>query len=306
MKPTILFITISMTIVMGIRFAYSQNHAESEIQTMEQRLRDTPLFINMHTPEVQAIFAAGQGLGNRANVFTTVGDSNTTNGDFLRPIGLSRNDCDLGGYAYLQQTIDFFSVPPTAHNSNSFTRESIAADRGFSTYSALDPFWADQAVCEPNESPLACEYRVVKPSAALIMLGQIDINYASTDVETYRHNMEAIVTTSIDQGVIPVFSTIVFLPERDVYPLSLQFNMVILDLAAAYQIPLINLWRAVQTLPDVGIGPDRSHLRAQVGRFCSFDGSEQELGGTLRNLLNLQALDMLRSNVLSEEASSSP
>jgi hypothetical protein len=103
-----------------------------------------------------------------------------------------------------------------------------------------------------------------------------------------------------------VLSTIVFLPERDVYPLSLQFNMVILDLADEYQIPLINLWRAVQDLPNVGIGPDRSHLRAQVGRFCSFDGSEQELGGTLRNLLNLQALELLRENVLAATGTNHP
>ena len=275
---------------------------EPEIQTMEQRLMETPVFTNMDSPEVHEIFAIGQGAGNRADVFTTVGDSNTTNGDFLRPIGLTQNDCNLGTYGYLQDAIDFFSVPPTTESANSFTRESIAADRGFSTYSALDPFWADPAVCEPNESPIACEYRRVKPSVSLIMLGQIDINYAGTDVEDYRSNMEAIITASIDEGVIPVLSTIVFLPERDVYPLSLHFNMVILDLSEQYQIPLINLWRAVQSLPNVGIGPDRSHLRAQVGRFCAFDGAEQELGGTLRNLLNLQALDMLRVNVLTDNA----
>jgi hypothetical protein len=277
--------------------AYAQDTAALSREEMEQRLRDMPIFLNMDTPEVEAIAAAGRGRGNHADVFTTVGDSNTTNGDFLRPIGLSNNDCELGDYEYLQETIDFFSTPPTEDNANSFTRDSIAADRGFSTYSALDPFWAE-AVCEANESPIACEYRVVQPSVSLIMLGQIDINYAGTDVESYRANMEEIVTTTMEHGVIPVLSTIVFLPERDVYDLSLQFNMVILDLAETYQIPLINLWGAVQSLPNVGIGPDRSHLRAQVGRFCSFDGAERELGGTLRNLLNLQALDMLRQNVL--------
>lgn len=277
--------------------AYAQDTAALSREEMEQRLRDTPVFLNMDTPAVEAIFAAGQAMGNRADVFTTVGDSNTTNGDFLRPIGLNNNTCELGDYQYLQETIDFFSTPPTEQNANSFTRDSIAADKGFSTYSALDPFWAE-AICEANESPLVCEYRVVKPGISLIMLGQIDINYAGTDVESYRANMEEIVITTIEQGVIPVLSTIVFLPERDVYELSLQFNMVILDLAETYQIPLINLWSAVQSLPNVGIGPDRSHLRAQVGRFCSFDGAERELGGTLRNLLNLRALDMLRQNVL--------
>jgi hypothetical protein len=264
---------------------------------MEERLRDTPIFLNMDTDEVQVIFETGMRNGNRPNVFTTVGDSNTTNGDFLRPIGMSNSPCDLGEYQYLQEVVDYFSVPPTESDQNSFTRESIAADRGFSTFSALDPFWADSALCEPNESPLTCEYRVVAPSISLIMLGQIDINYAGTSIEAYRINMEEIITTSIGQGVIPVLSTIVFLPERDVYSLSLQFNMVLLDLAEEYQIPLINLWRAVQALPNVGIGPDRSHLRAQVGRFCSFDGAEEELGGTLRNLLNLQALYLLQAQL---------
>lgn len=275
---------------------------ELSVEEMEARLLETPIFVNMDSETAAEIFAAGQGMGNHADVFTTVGDSNTTNGDFLRPIGLPRNDCNLGDYAYLQATIDYFSTPPTTDNTNSFTRDSIAADRGFSTYSALDPFWADAAVCEPNESPLTCEYRVVKPSISLIMLGQIDINYAGTDVDSYRENMEQIIAETIDQGVIPVLSTIVFLPERDVYPLSLQFNMVILDLAEEYDIPLINLWRAVQPLPNVGIGPDRSHLRAEVGRFCAFDGTENELGGTLRNLLNLQALDQLRMHILEADS----
>lgn len=290
---------ICVCLIMSNIAGSAQHGAESmTIEAIETRLSNTPIFTNMDTAEIQQIFEVGQGIGNRPNIFTTVGDSNTTNGDFLRPIGLSGSPCDLGDYEYLQATIDFFSVPPTETDRNSFTRESIAADRGFSTYSALDPFWADSTLCEPNESPLTCEYRTSRPSLSLIMLGQIDINYAGTSVEAYRTNMEEIVTTSIGQGVIPVLSTIVFLPERDVYPLSLQFNMVLLDLADEYQIPLINLWQAVQTLPNVGIGPDRSHLRAQVGRYCSFDGTEQELGGTLRNLLNLQALHMLETNVL--------
>lgn len=278
--------------------AAQESTATMTVEEMEARLSDTPIFLNMDTDAVEEIFEAGQVNGNHPNVFTTVGDSNTTNGDFLRPIGLSNSPCDLGEYEYLRETIDYFSVPPTENDRNSFTRESIAADRGFSTYSALDPFWADSDLCLPNESPLVCEYRVTEPSISLIMLGQIDINYAGTSIASYRANMEEIITTSIEHGVIPVLSTIVFLPERDVYPLSLQYNMVILDLAEEYQIPLINLWLAVQPLPNVGIGPDRSHLRAEVGRFCSFDGAEQELGGTLRNLLNLQALHLIQTNIL--------
>ena len=75
--------------------------------------------------------------------------------------------------------------------------------------------------------------------------------------------------------------------------------MMLLDIARDEQVPLINLWSAAQTLPDEGIGPDHTHLKAQVGSYCSFDGAQQQYGGTLRNLLTLQALDQLRQNVLS-------
>ena len=97
-----------------------------------------------------------------------------------------------------------------------------------------------------------------------------------------------------------VLTTFVVLPDRgEIYERSLEFNMMLLDIARDEQIPLINLWAAAQTLPDDGIGPDHTHLKAQVGSLCSFDGAQQQFGGTLRNLLTLQALDQLRQNVLS-------
>jgi hypothetical protein len=107
------------------------------------------------------------------------------------------------------------------------------------------------------------------------------------------------VQESITRGVIPVLTTFVVLEERaDVYPLSLEMNAALLDIADESQIPLINLWAAARALPDHGIGPDRTHLKARVGDFCNFTGAQAELGGTLRNLLTLQALDALRIHVL--------
>jgi len=85
-----------------------------------------------------------------------------------------------------------------------------------------------------------------------------------------------------------------------VYARSLEFNMALLDIADAEQIPLINLWAAARMLPGEGIGPDGTHLKAEVGSFCAFDGGQHRLGGTLRNLLTLQALDALRVGVLTQ------
>jgi hypothetical protein len=296
----ILFVLASvLSAQMGASFTVAQSLAQTEdAEALMSRLQAVPLFSNFDTDRVFDIFEWGQQVFKRPNVFTTVGDSNTTNGDFLRPLGMRSGGCDLGAYASLQETVDFFSAEPVGDNGNSFTNDSIAADRGFSSATVLDPFWADPNICLRNESPLLCEYRVARPSIAVIMLGQIDINYGGLSVEDYHANMERIVQQSIGEGVIPVLTTIVFLPERDVWKKSMDYNMALLDIAEHYQTPLINLWAAAQSLPNVGIGPDRSHLAARVGSFCSFTGAEQELGGTLRNLLTLQALDELRRAVI--------
>ncbi|MFN8528639.1 MAG: SGNH/GDSL hydrolase family protein [Anaerolineae bacterium] len=275
--------------------------APGDTGAMERRLRNTPILYQMTTSSVRTIFENGRLMGNRADVFTVIGDSNSSNGDFMYPLGLDQPGiCEYGDtYAYLQDTTHYFStvMDGTAHNS--FTHDSQTADRGFNTESIFDPFWASDEVCAADESPLMCEYRTTRPAAAVIMLGGIDVN--SLDAERYGANMRAIVEMSIRNGVVPILTTFVVLPDRDVYPLSLEFNMALLDIAERYQIPVINLWAAAQALPDMGIGPDHTHLKAHVGSFCDFTGAEQEYGGTLRNLLTLEALDMLRRDVFEEE-----
>jgi hypothetical protein len=267
-----------------------------------QHLQTVPLLDNMDTPEVSAIFEHGQELGMRADVFTRVGDSNTTSGGFLNPIGMQGDFCEFGSYSYLQDTVDFFSVSPQEGEPNSFDSFSVAAVNGLSTAAALDPFWADPDVCQANESPLGCEYRLVQPSVALIMLGIMDADTPDFDVNVSMDNMRAIMDFSIEQGVIPVWTTFPVLADNaDDHPSwvnGVYFNAAVLDIAEEYQTPVINLWEAVQPLPDNGIGPDRIHLAQQIGGFCTFTGTEQRIGGTLRNLLTLQALDMLRRNVL--------
>ena len=268
-----------------------------DIPAMELRLRITPVLSNINTESVRAAFVRGQALGNRADVFTVIGDSNSTNGDFLAPIGSQfLNTCSYGNYAYLIDTVGWFSADITFEGANSFTHDSITANRGFNSAAAFDPIWASSPVCLPNETPLLCEFRATKPSAVVIMLGGIDINDANT--ESYARAMQRIVETALSQGIIPILTTFVVLPNRNVYARSLEFNVMLIDIANAYQIPLINLWAPAQTLPNFGIGPDRTHLKAEPGAFCDFTGAETQYGGTLRNLLTLQALDALRREVI--------
>jgi hypothetical protein len=266
-----------------------------DVQGMVNRLRATPILYNFNTQAVRAIFQHGREIGNRAEVFTVIGDSNSTNGDFLVPIGaISQNYCEYGNFSYLVDTVNFFSTPINELGRNSFTHDSITSERGFNTAAAFDPFWATNA-CVTDEAPLVCEYRTTRSSAVIIMVGGIDIT--TMNAFTYYQNMVRIVETSMSYGVIPVLTTFVVIPGRNVWQKSLEFNMMLLDIADLYDVPVINLWAAAEPLPDHGIGPDRTHLRAQIGRYCDFDGAQTQLGGTLRNLLTLQALDTLRREV---------
>jgi hypothetical protein len=275
-----------------------------DIPAMEMRLRTTPLMSNINTESVRAAYIRGQALGNRANVFTVIGDSNSVNGDFLTPLAAQyASTCTYGSYSYLLDSVAWFSAPLTPEGANSFTHDSVTAERGFNASAAFDPIWASSPVCLPNESPVACEFRSTRPVAVVIMLGGIDIN--ESDTYRYAQAMQRIVETALSQGVIPILTTFVVLPNREVYPRSLEFNVMLVDIANLYQIPLINLWSAAQALPNYGIGPDRTHLKAQPGTFCDFAGGELLYGGTLRNLLTLQMLDALRREVISAPATAS-
>jgi hypothetical protein len=111
-----------------------------------------------------------------------------------------------------------------------------------------------------------------------------------------------VIAESVAAGVIPIQTTFTVLldyisPELPLWEKSLDYNLAILEVAERYGTPVIHLWRALQTLPDYGIGPDRTHLKAAVGEFCSFTGEELLYGGTMRNLLSLQALDVLRRSL---------
>lgn len=277
---------------------------EDEMQTLLVRLDSTPTFSNFTTESVRVIYARGQVIGNRSQVFTKMGDSDTTQGAFLRPMGEGPSPgayCDLGAYTGLQETLDYFSsVPPRHGVKNSFDNTSMLAHKGYSTVSVLDPLLAP-GLCEIGESPLDCEYRVMRPSVAIIMFGLMDIQFLS--VEDYKTNMSRIIERSIDQGVIPILSTFVVQDGNAKlnWYTAMRFNNALLDLAAEYRVPLINLWHEVQSLPNQGLSPDNVHMGYPSTRFCDFTGSEHRYGGVLRNLLTLQALDILRREIFLNE-----
>jgi Bacterial SH3 domain len=249
--------------------------------------------------QAAAIFARGQALGNRANVFSVIGDSLSTVQPFLRNFA-SSDGYALGPHAQLQAAIDFFSAPPRDGVPNSYAHRSLAATIAFNAAAALDPSWTvwtdKQGLCQPNETPLACEFRVTRPSVALILLGPEDMQIY--DSATFRTHMDRIVDIAIASGVIPVLSTFPTNPADPKFRQAPEFNAVIRQIVAARDLPMVELREWAMTLPAQGVKPDGFHL-SDEGPAYAFDRNPALMSGcAMRNLFTLQMLDALRRDVL--------
>lgn len=240
------------------------------------------------------IYLEGQARGNLPNAFSKVGDSITIMPFFFHQFS---DTYSLGDYGYLAPALSFFSGP-NARGGNCFSTNSLASGGGWSTDTVLTPGGGDGSVCGPSETPLACEYRVSRPSVALIMLGTNDSGGIPTD--RYRANLDRIVRITIDHGIIPVLSTI---PPTNDHPDRNarigDYNQIVLSIARAYDIPVWHYWQAMVNLPGQGLGPDGIHPSVpEDGLNAHLDAQHLQYGFPVRNLTGLQVLYELWRQVL--------
>ena len=256
-------------------------------------------FISGITDHAREIFLRGQALGNRPNVFSKIGDSITESAVFLNPIG-NKAYFLYEQYAYLQPAIDYFSTEAARDRLNSFNNPSLAAKTNWRARAVFSPASANAALCNPDEPPLMCEYRLVRPALALIMLGTNDVPY--TPLDEYEADMRRVIEYSIERGVIPVLSTIPHLEREGLSIRAEQLNDIIVRLAQEYAIPLWDYYAALDTLPNQGVGDDGIHPTwAPVGHSADFTSPYLDYGMTIRNLMALQVLDVVWRTILSAE-----
>lgn len=242
----------------------------------------------------RSIFLRGQELGNHADVFSKVGDSITASRHFLFPIGWGTYN--LQGYSDLQPVVNHFLSASARDGNNSFANPSLAAYDGLTTVGVLDPRVSWKTLCQENESPLECEYRLNQPAVALIMLGTNDVGFIGSDV--YRANLERIVQISMDRGVVPVLSLI---PNRVNYESSVAvFNQIIAGVAGAYDVPL---WHFDLTALDNGglidgVHPSWPSAADDYAASVDFSAENLRFGYPVRNLMALQVLDAVWRGVL--------
>ncbi len=263
-------------------------------------------FVSLPTPEggvqvvasaggggARTIYVNGQAAGNQRNVFSKVGDSLTDTPNFLRAIVNSYN---LRDYGYLLPTIQFF-MGGTALAGNPFNSASISSRASWGTVSALDPGSADPGRCNPGETPVACEMRVVKPAVALVMIGTNDSPAYPADV--FGERLRQIVETCIQYNVVPILSTLP--PRAEFNDNIIAYNQVITSMANSYGVPLTDLYSALINLPNHGYGDDGIHLSVPPGGVpatVDFTSANLQYGSTVRNLTTLQILDSVLKNVM--------
>ena len=234
--------------------------------------------VGQPTARASSIYALGRSLGNNPRVLAKVGDCGTDHPYFLSEFYFG--PYDLGNYGYLQGVIDYFG--------ESLSYSSQAARSGFVADAVVNPVWANPAICQPGESTLQCEYRLHKPSVAVIMFGLTDLQRRTPD--QFYSDLRAVVDQSIDAGVIPVLSTF---PGHTAFPAeSVLFNQIVVQVALEYDVPLMNLWAALESAPNHGMMPDGTHMSGyEVGGTCFLVDQNMQSGYVVRNLITLQTLD---------------
>jgi hypothetical protein len=252
------------------------------------KLADYPV-VPAISANARAIYLAGLQAGNNPHVFSKLGDCMTENPYFL--VTFADGDYDLGEYGDLKSVLDQFAGVPARQGdwtSDSFATTGLGAASGFNVAGPLDATWANPQWCKGGESPAACEYRLARPSVAIIMFGTNDVAY--TDAATYDFYLRSLVAETVGQKILPLLSTFPTRPEDP--EKSLLLNRIVVKVARDYDIPLINLNLALEPLPHHGVDPnDTIHLSVPPDqKVDSFTPEHLQFGFTVRNLVTLQAL----------------
>jgi hypothetical protein len=225
------------------------------------------------------IFELGHQQGRNPRAFSKIGDSTIENPHFLTRF--DEGPYDLGIYGYLQPVIDYFA--------GSHSRQGVAVRRGFHSWSVMDPLWADKEVCEPNETPIACEIRIHNPSIIFIRLGSNDRGVPAG----FDQNVRQIVEYTIEKGVLPVIGT-----KADRFEGDSNINNILLrQIAADYALPLWDFDLVAGTLPGRGLYTDDVHLTIYYAHDYTSPVALQR-GHSVHNLTALMALDRIWKEVI--------
>jgi hypothetical protein len=224
----------------------------------------------------RALYKAALAAGSDPKRFSKIGDCQVIRQYFLGLFDdkLPTNSYKLGDkYQYLQRTLDQFA--------GSWTRVSEAVRSGFNVASVTTPLYSNPKNCKTSETPMQCEMRIWHPSIVIISMETWTEGRPTAAYESY---LREIVDFVIADHALPILATKADNKEGDN-----SINAAIARVAADYDVPLWNFWRAAQPLTDHGLTSDGFHLTNGPNYFDN--KTSMDLGWPVRNLTALQALD---------------
>lgn len=214
-------------------------------------------------------------LGRNPNAFSVVGDDSINGPGFMDPIALGQYN--LGNFGSLQDAINYFQ----------FTYTSVAIGSGWTPSTLLNPSAADPGLCQPGETPLACELRSRAPVIMFISFAPNSAN--SIGLNQFITDLETVVTQTINSGTIPVLVTLPNDGTVDAATLA-QFNEAIVELADTYDIPLWNLYNTMQ-------GASNGIYATSPGGAADYSDASLAYGVNRRGLAALRILDAFRTTI---------
>jgi hypothetical protein len=235
-------------------------------------------------PHLDSIYLYGQQLGKNPQAFSKVGDCEMEFRWFLQDF--DAGVYDLGDYQYLQTVLAQFP--------GSFAHLGQVAHAGMSSSAIFQDIWSDPAICNPGETPLACEYRTHRPSIALMMLRTIDKDAVANG--QFYYEVTRATHYSIEQGVIPVLQTIPYWGPTN--PDTMAINDVIRQVAMENNVPLWDFWVTSEQLPNRGVTSDYHIDRPADGNGTTFfTPDKMQIAANRRNLEALEVLHAILAEV---------
>jgi PKD repeat protein len=282
------------------------NSTQTEITVNETALSEPTESIVDTTPIVpelsiqlvnrlRSVYETGIARGYRASVFAIAGDDYVIQSGYLGPFAVPGGYFLDGSSSPLQGIIDWYNLTDLGGNT-SFNHDGAARRDGWTAADLADPANSDPAFCAPGETPLMCELRLLQPSIVIISVGTNDA-LQGTDPDAFRRSIRQAVRDAADEGVIPILTTIP--PRMDVSADTIRaLNEIIIDVAANNQVPVFNLWRALDELPNSGLSGDNVTLSVSPsGPGDLTAGAVATYGLNTLNYFTLVTLDTIRSTV---------
>jgi hypothetical protein len=163
-------------------------------------------------------------------------------------------DCQFTPATFLGGFVDGVYAIPSGYAdtvtwfSGSMTAESVTAANGLGISSVLDPLFGlakGNTQCQANETPLDCELRIHRPVVVLIAMGTNWAPHAEISFEEY---LRLVVERVLASGALPILAS-----KADNIEGDWKLDLAIAQVAYDYDLPLVNVWRSVQDLPNHGL-----------------------------------------------------